>query len=149
MVNLKGQNLMLTWKQKTNQRFKTEQIQRKKKGDNMKSHRLSIYAALTVIVVTILFVGLGLSFSNGGIFNISNIWLVLLDNFGLFWFFIPQVYWLIQGLLAIASGIFLWFFIIAGIGELAVKIRKMARPQTRQPSRTEGTSQAQENMRKK
>ena len=108
----------------------------------MNSHRLSIYAALTLIVVTILFVGLALSFSNGGIFNISNVWLVLLDNFGLFWFFIPQIYWLIQGLLAIASGIVLWFFIIAGIGELAVKIRKVTRPQTRQPSRTEGTSQA-------
>lgn len=90
----------------------------------MKLHRLSIYAALTVIVDTILLVGLGLSFSNGGIFNISNIWLVLLDNFGLFWFFIPQIYFLIQGLLAIVTGVVLWFFIIAGIGELAVRIIK-------------------------
>jgi hypothetical protein len=121
--------------------FKTGQIQKKEKGDSMRLRRLSIYAALTVIVDTILFVGLGLSFSNGGIYNISNIWLVLLDNFGLFWFFIPQIYWLIQGLLAIASGVVLWFFIIAGIGELAVKIRKVIRPQTRQPRNTKGTSQ--------
>ena len=109
----------------------------------MKLHRLSIYIALTVIVDTILFVGLALSFSNGGIYNISNIWLVLLDNFGLFWFFIPQIYWLIQGLLAIVSGVVLWFFIIAGIGELAVKIRKVTKPQTRQPRKTEGSSQAE------
>jgi hypothetical protein len=109
----------------------------------MRLRRLSIYAALTVIVDTILFVGLGLSFSNGGIYNISNIWLVLLDNFGLFWFFIPQIYWLIQGLLAIVSGVVLWFFIIAGIGELAVKIRKVIRPQTRQPCNTEGSSQVE------
>jgi hypothetical protein len=86
--------------------------------------RLSIYAALTITVVAILFVGLGLSFSNGGIYNTSNIWLVLLDNFGLFWFFIPQIYWLIQGLLAIVSGVVFWFFIIAGIGEFAVRVRK-------------------------
>jgi len=123
--------------------FKTARIQKKEKGDNMKLHRLSIYAALTVIVDTILFAGLGLSFSNGGIYNISNIWLVLLDNFGLFWFFIPQIYWLIQGLLAIVSGVVLWFFIIAGIGELAVKIRKVTKPQTRQPRKTEGSSQAE------
>jgi hypothetical protein len=86
--------------------------------------RLSIYAALTVIVVTVLFVGLVLSFSNGGIYNASNIFLVLLDNFGLFWFLIPQIYFLIQGLLAIVSGVVFWFFIIAGIGELAVRVRK-------------------------
>lgn len=87
-------------------------------------HRLLIYVLLTVIVVAILSVGLSLTFFNGGIYNISNIWVILLDNFGLFWFFVPQIYWLIQGLLALAFGVVFWFLIIAAIGELITRKRK-------------------------